>query len=195
MRELVETPEDIPDYLQMPLDQFLDSVASGEPAPGGGSMAAVVVALAAGLSAMVARFSCEEDPNANRLAERAENLRRKVGPLARADAEAYGRVLSAYRLPREQEDRKERVQTALSKAADVPLSIAEVGAGVAELATHLLEKGNPNLKGDAVTAILLAEAGVCAAVRLVRINTPDEDDRLRRAKKLASTAADLRAKA
>ena len=97
------SPEDaaMPDYLSLPLGRFLDLVASGEPAPGGGAAAAVAIALAAGLSGMAARFSAEQLADAPALADRADALRREVAPLARADAEAYGRVLTAYRLPRE----------------------------------------------------------------------------------------------
>lgn len=194
MSESFETTN-VPDYPQMPLNQFLDSVASDEPAPGGGSVAATAVALAGCLSAMVARFSHKDDPDAGKLAGQAEDLRQKAEPLIRADAEAYRNVLAAYRLPHDTEDREERIHAALSEAADVPLSIAEAGAEIAELAARLAQKGNANLKEDAITAILLAEAGVCSAAGLVKTNAPGEDDRPQRAEKLAGATADLRAKA
>ncbi|MGZ8701526.1 MAG: cyclodeaminase/cyclohydrolase family protein, partial [Gaiellaceae bacterium] len=38
--------------LQDPVERFLDQIASAEPAPAGGSVAAVAVAMAAGLVAM-----------------------------------------------------------------------------------------------------------------------------------------------
>ena len=160
-------------YLEQPLGGFLDSVASGEPAPSGGGAAAVAVALAAGLSGMSARLSADHLPDAAGLAERADHLRQRVALLAQEDASAYGRVLAAYRAPDggDPEVRRERIQTALSGAADVPLAIAEAGAEVAEIAARLAREGNPNLMGDAVAAALLAEAGVRAAEVLVRINT------------------------
>lgn len=165
-------PVDVPDYLSLPLGRFLGLVASGEAAPGGGATAAVTVALAAGLSSMAARFSADHLTDAYLLADRAESLRVEVAPLARADAEAYGRVLEAYRTPRERdpEERREHIRAALSDAADVPLAIAEAGAEVAEVAARLAEEGNPNLKGDALAAVLLAEAGVRAATNLAEIN-------------------------
>jgi pimeloyl-ACP methyl ester carboxylesterase/formiminotetrahydrofolate cyclodeaminase len=185
---------DIVNYLEQPLAGFLDSVASGEPAPGGGAVAAVAVALAAGLSGMAARLSTNDLADAAELAERADYLRRKVAPLARADAEAYGRVLAAYHTSRDgdPEVRHERVWRALSGAADVPLAVAETGAEVAGVAAHLAREGNPNLRGDAVVAALLAEAGVRAAAVLVEINmTTAEiaDDRLERAGELVTRAA------
>ena len=181
-------------YLEQPLAQFLDSVASGEPAPGGGAVAAVVVALAAGLSGMADRLSVDHLPDATELTERAEGLRQSVAPLAQEDAIAYGRVLTAYRTPDDGDPnaRRERIQRALSEAADVPLAIAETGATVAETAARLAREGNPNLRGDAVAAALLAEAGARAAAVLVEINTTAggvEGDRLGRAEEFIARAA------
>ena len=188
-------PEDTaPDYLDLSLGEFLDLVASGGPAPGGGSVAAVAVALAAGLSGMAARLSTGQLADAPELAERADASRRRVAPLATADAESYGRVLDAYRLPRkpDPETRRERIRDALSGAADVPLAVAEVGSEVAGIAARLVEEGNPNLEGDAMTAVLLADSGVRAAATLVEINLSSanlEDGRLGRANELVDKTA------
>ena len=179
------------EYLDLPLGEFLDLVASGNPAPGGGSVAAVAVALAAGLSGMAARLSAGQLPDADGLAERADAARLRVATLARIDAESYGRVLDAYREP-DSETRRERVSDALSGATDVPLAVAEVGNEVAGIAARLVEEGNTNLVGDAITAVLLAEAGVRAAVTLAEINLSAanlDDDRLGRANELLDETA------
>ena len=185
--------ETVPNYAELPLGRFVDMVASREPAPGGGASAAVAVALAAALTAMAARFSADHLADAETIADRAEELRNKVMPLAQADAAAYGRVLDAYRTPRDDEEkRRRRIREALSEAADVPLSIAEVGVEVAGNAARLVEEGNPNLRGDAVTAAALAEAGVRAAATLVEINVSAggaDDDRLSRVDQLLATMA------
>jgi methenyltetrahydrofolate cyclohydrolase len=183
------------EYLDLPLNEFLELVASSGPAPGGGSVAAVAVALAAGLAGMAARLSADQLAEASGLADRADASRRRVAPLARADSEAYGRVLEAYREP-DSETRMERVREALSGASDVPLAVAEAGSEVAGIAARLVEEGNPNLRGDAIAAVLLAEAGVRAAKVLVEINLSSanvEDDRPGRANELVDkTAATLR---
>ena len=184
--------ETVPEYTELPLGHFLDMVASREPAPGGGASAAVAVALAAALTAMAARFSTGHLDDAEAIAGKAEELRSRVMPLARADAAAYGRVLDASRIPHDdEEERRRRIREALSEAADVPLSIAEVGAEVAGKAARLVEEGNPNLRGDAVTAAVLAGAGVRAAVTLVEINVSagGADDRLPRVDQLLATMA------
>ena len=186
------------EYLDLPLNEFLELVASSGPAPGGGSVAAVAVALAAGLAGMAARLSADHLADASELADRADASRRRVAPLARADSEAYGRVLDAYRLPRQPdaETRMKHLREALSGAADVPLAIAEAGSKVADIAARLVEEGNPNLRGDATAAVFLAEAGVRAATVLVEINLSSanvEDDRSGRANELVDkTAASVR---
>jgi formiminotetrahydrofolate cyclodeaminase len=180
-----------PDYLDLPLGEFLDRVASDRPAPGGGSVAAVAVALAAGLAGMAARLSSAQLTDAPELAGRADAARLKVAPLARTDAESYGRVLEAFREP-DPEARAARAGDALSAAADVPLAVAEAGDEVVGIASRLAEEGNPNLEGDALAAVLLAGAGVRAAAKLVEINLSAagaDDDRLKRANDLVDTTA------
>src|ERR671910_333765 len=174
------------EYLDLPLRAFLDLVASDNPAPGGGSVAA-----AAGLSGMAARLSAGQLADADGLADRADAARRRVAPLARIDAESYGRVLDAYREP-DAETRRERVSDALSGATDVPVAVAEIGNEVAGIAARLVEEGNTNLVGDAIAAVLLAEAGVRAAVTLAEINLSAanlEDERLGRANELVDETA------
>jgi len=152
---------------------FLDSVAERTAAPGGGSVAAVVAAFAAALTEMAARYADEGEA-----ATRAGTLRARFLELAAEDAEAYGAVLGA---------RGEERQQALSRAADVPLELAECAVEVTQLANRLAEEGNPTLRGDAMTAALLATAATKAAANLVEINLEarPEDERIARARTLA----------
>jgi formiminotetrahydrofolate cyclodeaminase len=184
----------VPDYLGLPLGRFMELVASREPAPGGGASATVTVALAAALSSMSARFSTGHLVEAPALTERAEQLRSEVMPLARADAAAYGHVLESYRGQREgdKEGQRRKIREALSEAASVPLAVAEIGAELVGIAVRLVREGNPNLRGDAVVAALLAEAGVRAAAKLVEINVAAggaDNGRLARASELVADAA------
>lgn len=173
------------------LDDFLERVAAREAAPGGGAAAAVTVALGAALTAMAARFSEEQTPDAAALAAEADALRVGVLPLADEDAAAYGEVLAAYRASGSGGEPRERARRALSRAADVPLAIAEAGASVAELAARIAVAGNPNLQGDATTAVHLAESATVAAADLVTRNlcaADLEDVRRERAQALVGRA-------
>lgn len=146
------------------------------------------VSLAAALTGMAARLSTGQLSDAGELLQRSDALKERAASLAQADAEAYGRVIEAQR---EGYD----VQAALSAAADVPLEVAEIGAEVAEIAVRIAEGGNPNLRGDALTAVLLAEAGTCSAASLVKINlyaADAEDERLEWARELVRSAKNAR---
>ena len=68
----------------------------------------------------------------------------------------------------------------------MPLAIAEAALDVASLAAELVERGNPNIRGDAATAVLLSEAAVRATANLVEINlgTREGDERIERARGL-----------
>lgn len=158
------------DFAGETLGGFLERVASSDPAPGGGAAAAVAVALAAGLVGMTARFSDDQLADASDIAREADGLRRGAVDLAGRDAEAYGEVLSAFRLPKTSTDRRARLGAALERAAEVPLAVAEVAATTAALAARLARDGNPNLHGDAVVAVLLADAAARGSARLVELN-------------------------
>ena len=174
--------------LEEPLEQLLDRIASDEPGPAGGSVAAVAVAMAAGLVAMAARLA-REWPQASEVVEHAEALRSVVAPLAVADSEAYAKVLEALRLPPSSVVREAEVAATLSRAADVPLAIVEAASEVATLAALVAQAGSAHLRGDAVVAAEIAGAGALSAAELVAINLGNLNDaRVRRAKELAATA-------
>jgi formiminotetrahydrofolate cyclodeaminase len=75
------------DMLSMPLGDVLGHMASEVPSPAGGSAAAIAVAMGAGLTAMCARNSRDEWPEARGATAQAEALRARIEPLAQADAE------------------------------------------------------------------------------------------------------------
>jgi formiminotetrahydrofolate cyclodeaminase len=171
----VTDDRDLPErtsYVGTELGRFLDLVASREPAPGGGAIAAVTVSLAAGLVAMAARFSARQVADCEALAREADQIRRRAADLAGDDADAYKEVLaaSARTAAADQARQGDEVRSALGRAAEVPLEVTALGARTTTLAARLALEGNPRLHGDATTAALLAEAAVRAAAALVGIN-------------------------
>jgi formiminotetrahydrofolate cyclodeaminase len=68
---------------------------------------------------------------------------------------------------------------------------------VAELAASVADDSTPAVRGDAVAAVVLAEAAVRAAAQLVEINLRDrrEDPRRAEAGRLGELAARVRAHA
>jgi formiminotetrahydrofolate cyclodeaminase len=181
------------DYLELRLKDLLDEVASPDLAPGGGFVAAIAVALAAGLVAMAARRSRDHWPDAGGAVAQADALRLRVAPLAQQNAEAYVDAVAALRQEgsAEPEARDEAIARALARAAGIPLQIGEAASDVSTLAAAVAEHGEPNLRADAATAALLSEAGARAAATLVEINlaTTSEDERVTKARELVAAAS------
>jgi len=180
------------DFSSQNVGDFCDTISAETSAPGGGSVAAVVGAMGASLTAMAARFSKEQWEDAAGAVAQAEALKARLLPLADEDARAYETVLLALRMPRDvdvdvdDDVRDAAIGDALSRATDVPLAIAEASLDVATLACELAERGNPNLHGDAAAAVFLSEAAVRTCANLVEINlaTQEGDERLDRAREL-----------
>ncbi len=158
-------------YVDHSLGEFLDLVAKRQPAPGGGAVAAVTVSVAASLVAMAARYSADLLDGGEALIDDAERLRAGAANLADDDAEAYGAVIAAWAASRgDERSRRQQVDAALTRAACVTLEVAEPGAETARLAGRLAVEGKRDVRGDAATALLLAEAATRAAARLVAVN-------------------------
>jgi len=176
-------------YLDMRVGEFLDALAAGQPAPGGGSAAALALAFAAALCAMTAQLSVRHLAQAPGLAAEARALLHRAAPLAQADADAYGGVLAALRTPGQQQ--AEQVSTALAQASEVPLEVAELSDRVAMLAANIAYQGNPAVRGDALAAAQLAAAAARTAAALVQINLagmPDDPRPAQAAERAAHAA-------
>ncbi|MFA9430373.1 cyclodeaminase/cyclohydrolase family protein [Egicoccus sp. AB-alg2] len=150
------------------LERFLDQVAAREAAPAGGVVVATTIAAAAGLVAMAARFA-DDLEDGQELAAAADRTRDESLDLGEQDAVAYGEVLRAARSAQDG-DRRQRIRAALTTAAEVPLGMIARAQDVGRLAARLAREGNPNLRGDALTALTLAEAAARSAALLVRLN-------------------------
>ena len=120
-------------FLDAGLKEFLDAVPARTPAPGGGAVAVIAASLAAGLTAMAARFAPDEWERRAEVVGRAEELRARVEPLADADAEAYGAFMA------------DRTDENVERIIAIPFELAEIAAEVAELAALVAAEGNPNV--------------------------------------------------
>src|SRR4051812_385046 len=140
------------------LSGFVSSVATPQPTPGGGSVAAHAGALGAALAQMVAGLTVGKKKYAaveaemKEIAVRAAALGNTLSTLVARDASAYAIVSAAYKLPSETDEHKaaksKAIDDALIHAAEVPLETAQACAEVAELAVIVAEKGNTNAASD-----------------------------------------------
>lgn len=191
------------DITVQPVGTWLENLASAAPAPGGGAAAAMNVAMGAALIEMVCnltvgkpRYAEYEDTMVDALA-RAGELRTRSLQMAEEDAEAFGAVSEAYKLPKGTADetvaRTAAIQAALQGAADVPLRTAEAAGAVIGLAGEILEGANVNVISDVAVAAASARAGLESAAVNVEINLAALADATRR-EELAGRLARLRAR-
>jgi formiminotetrahydrofolate cyclodeaminase len=136
---------------------------------------------------MAARGTTDAWPEAPAAAAQATVLLERLESLVREDAEVFGRALRSLEEPKGDFD----LGTALDRAADVPLRIAEVAADVALLAAEVAERCDPRRRADAVAAGTLAAAAAQAAADLVAVNLTalEGDPRVARARYAAGEAA------
>ena len=159
---------------------FLDDLAAGTPAPGGGSAAAYSGAVGAALVAMVARLTIGKKKYALVEAEmqtvlgRAETLRAALTLAVQEDAAAFEAVMQAFKLPKDtaeqQEIRDRAVEEATIEAGRVPLRVASQAVEVLELAAAVTARGNLNAISDGASGAAQARAALTAAGYNVRIN-------------------------
>jgi methenyltetrahydrofolate cyclohydrolase len=179
--------------LDLPLREFLDEVTAEGRTPGGGSVAALVTAIAAGLLAKVARASGATWPEAPGIAAQAESLVSRSAPLVQAAADQYEAALRARAESGEGQGARLDFELgqAYANAAEPPLEIARTASDVAFLALTIAQNGDLALRADAVTAALLAAAAARAAAELVAVNltAAADDPRVLEAAKAAEEAA------
>jgi glutamate formiminotransferase/formiminotetrahydrofolate cyclodeaminase len=160
--------------------EFLDQLASAEPAPGGGSASAFTAAEGAALVAMVGRLTVGKKKYASvekemwAMIEKSEDLRQQLTRAVQEDAHAFEKVMAAMKLPKETPDqelaRKDAIQKASLEAAKVPLMTARSALEVLGLSIQAASLGNANAISDAATASALAHAAIVGAGGNVRIN-------------------------
>ena len=173
----------------LPTGKLHDVLAEAGPGPAGGSAAALATTMAAGLVRLVARVSHDWD-EAPGIAAQAAALGDRALMLADDDHRAYAHALEQLHA----RDHDATLGTALRRAAQVPLQIAETAADVAALAAIAARDGADHVRADAWTAATLAEASCAAAARLVHVNlsTRPDDDLTTRADLAANAAAAAR---
>ena len=174
------------DFAKLPLERFLEELASQSPTPGGGTAAAVAGGIGASLVEMVAALTLSKEKFAavhetvRPIAEGARAAHSEFLRLANEDAQAYDVVVAARRLPKEtaeeKETRNKAIDAANRRATEIPMQTAQVAVRLLSALPELVEKGNPAAASDAGSAVLLLEAATVAALLNVGINLSGATD-------------------
>jgi formiminotetrahydrofolate cyclodeaminase len=114
------------------------------------------------------------DEQARRIVLAAADLRRLFQGQVEADAQAYGRVSAAYKLPKstdaERQARSASVQAALAEAAAIPLQTARACAALLDLCEQAAPILNPAVVSDVLVGALLAHGALQSAAVNVEVN-------------------------
>jgi len=160
--------------------EFVDELSTDSPAPGGGSVAALIAAQAAALTAMVANLTVGKkgyesaQERIKEIAEEAQEAKDIFLSAMDEDTAAFNAVMDCFRLPRktpEQKKSRELATAAATRAAtQVPLSVLARIPGLLALVAEIVEIGNQNSLSDAGVAALSAMSAGEGAYFNVLIN-------------------------
>ena len=169
------------------IDTFLQQLSSKAPIPGGGGASALVGALSASLTHMVAALTVGKPKYAaveaemNELLSQTEALTDRFLALMDEDAEAFEPLAQAYRLPKETDadkaEKSVRMEAALKSAVQPPIAIMEACAEALPLISFCAEKGSVVAVSDAGVAASLCRAALEGASLNVFINTQGMQDK------------------
>ncbi|HEY2625284.1 MAG TPA: glutamate formimidoyltransferase [Candidatus Udaeobacter sp.] len=166
--------------LNLNLRQFCNETLSDSPAPGGGSVAALMGALGVSLGGMVANLSAGKRGWDDKLdyfsdwAVKAQQLKDELLVLVDEDTAAFNKLMDAFALPKDSAEEKAArlaaIQLATKGAAQIPLKVMGSASESYQLLSEMAEKGNPASISDVGVGLLAVRACVEGAEMNVRIN-------------------------
>src|SRR3954462_14143513 len=166
--------------VKMDLRQFCNETLSDSPAPGGGSVAALMGALGVSLGGMVANLSAGKRGWDDKVqyfsdwAVKAQQLKAELLFLVDEDTAAFNKVMAAFGLPKGSDDEKKTrsaaIQSGTRYAAEVPLKVMETALKSYALLSEMAGQGNPASVSDVGVGALATRACIEGAALNVRIN-------------------------
>jgi formiminotetrahydrofolate cyclodeaminase len=162
------------------VSDFACLLASSEPAPGGGSTAALEGALGAALIGMVASLStgrakyAAHEPLMKEIIHEAEVIRNRLLDVMERDTEAFMGVTAALALPKDSSEEKAAraaaMQEALKACTLTPLELMRCCHSALQLAGRMSGKYNSSAASDLGVAALSLKAAIEGAWLNILIN-------------------------
>ena len=165
---------------------FCNETASESPAPGGGSVSALVGALGASLTTMVANLSSHKKGWDNRWeyfsewAEKGQKLKDELLFLVDEDTRSFNYIMDAYRMPNHTEDeklqRKKAIQEATRYATEIPFRVMKTALAILDIAEAMAENGMKSSISDVGVGALCVQTAMSGAFLNVKINATSLED-------------------
>lgn len=183
---LLEDPAD-KKLASMTVEGFADETASESPAPGGGSVSALVGALGVSLGTMVANLSSHKTGWDDRWeefsvwAEKGQKIKEELLFLVDEDTRAFNRIMDAFGLPKgtdeEKKARKVAILEASKYAIKIPFRVMEKSLESMEVMEAMAKTGMEASASDVGVGVLCARTAVMGAYLNVKINAASLDDK------------------
>lgn len=171
-------------FIEKSIKEYVSNVASGDPTPGGGSVAALAGSLGGALTTMVENLTVGKkayevlsDEVKSEIAENAKEIKElteSLNKIVDEDTKAFDEVMKAFKLPKETDEDKAARSLAIQKgyriALEVPLRSAKKCLRLLELQEVFAHNGNVNAITDVGVGTLLAYTGLEGALFNVTIN-------------------------
>ena len=180
----------------MRLKAFIEEIASRSSAPGGGSAAAAIAAIGAGLGSMAAKLTYgvrkfeAVDRQIRGIIPVLHNAAMQLIPLIDADTTAFNEYMEGVRMPQDTAEAKqarfEKMQQGLKTAVKVPLNTMRIGDAAWAAMCDVARYGNPASRSDIEVGARSLETGIWGAYRNVVINLDGIQDEAYRKETLAA---------
>ena len=166
--------------------EFIEEIASRSSAPGGGSAAAAMAAIGAGLGSMAAKLTLgvrkfeNIDNKMRKIIPALHDAAKTLIPMIDADTNAFKDYVKAIGLPKEslkeKEYRSNKMQQGLQKAIAVPLSTMKTADTAWDAMIETARYANIASKSDIEVGAKALETGIWGAYKNVMINMKDIKD-------------------
>jgi formiminotetrahydrofolate cyclodeaminase len=172
--------------IEKEVSEFVFELSSRRPTPGGGGASALAGALGVSLGGMVANLTigkpnyADSEDEMKRLKVATYRVQKELLDLIQKDADAFGPLAGAYRMPSGTEEERESkariMEASLKEASLVPLAMMRLCAEAIELLERLAAQGNQLALSDAACGAVLSSAAMRSAWLNVAVNTVSIND-------------------
>lgn len=173
--------------IELSTKEFCNETASESPAPGGGSVSALVGALGASLATMVANLSSHKKGWDERWeyfsdwAEKGQKLKDELLFLVDEDTLSFNNIMNAFRMPNQTDEekllRKKAIQDATRYATEVPFRVMKTAFAILDIAEAMIEHGMKSSISDVGVGALCVQTAMRGAFLNVKINAASLDDK------------------
>ncbi len=162
---------------------FVEATAAKSPAPGGGSVTALVGALAAAIGEMAVNYSVgkknlssDDDATLHVVLDELSRARRMMLELMVEDQAAFAALSAARKIAKDHLDRDPTFAAALLACIRIPQAIGATAAAMLELCGSIVPIANQFLLSDLAVCAELSMATVRCAAYNVHVNLADITD-------------------